>query len=142
MIRLACENDAEQLVALNEAFNGAGETTPEAVRASLRNNLQEIVVVAQEGAALAGFVCMQLKRSFCYSSLTAEIAEVYVKPGFRRRGLAARMIAFAEDYCSEKHPICAFELLTGAENRAAQALYRSLGYREDRERHFAKRVNG
>ena len=47
MIRLAITEDAEQLFLLNEQFNGKDET------------------VAEEGDILVGFVCIQIKKSFC-----------------------------------------------------------------------------
>ena len=142
MVRLAAAGDAEQLAALNEAFNGPGEATAEHVAESLQDNRQEIVVVAEEGAELAGFVCVQLRRSFCYENPAAEITEVYVKPAFRGRGIAERMIAFAEAYCAGNWPISEFVLLTGENNRAAQSVYRRLGYAQDRKLHFTKRLRG
>lgn len=66
MIRLATDRDAESLHRLNAAFNGTGLSTPEHIRDLLLHNRQEVVVVAQEGEALVGFVCVQLKQSFCY----------------------------------------------------------------------------
>lgn len=140
MIRIADAGDAAQLLALNDEFNGAGNATLEDVARSLRENRQEIVVVAEEAGELVGFACAQRKRSFCYAEQTAEITEVFVKPDFRRRGLARSMIAFAERHCADRFPVQTFELLTGARNRAAQELYRSLGYAEDREKHFRKRL--
>lgn len=139
MIRLARVEDAPQLLRLNEAFNGDGETTLELVKASLGSNRQETVVVAEEGGALVGFVCVQLKRSFCYSDVTAEITEVYVDEQYRRRGIASEMIAFAESHCQAHYPLHKFELLTGAKNRSAQALYMALEFRETGEMHMTKR---
>ena len=140
MIRLADAGDAAQLLALNDEFNGAGNATLEDVSRSLRENRQEIVVVAEEAGELVGFVCAQRKRSFCYAEETAEITEVFVKPAFRRRGFARDMIAFAERHCAANFPVRTFELLTGAQNRDAQSLYRGLGYVGDREKHFRKRL--
>ena len=54
-------------------FNGQGNTSIDCVRASLLNNKQEVVVVAQEKEALAGFVCVQLKKSFCYDEYMSEM---------------------------------------------------------------------
>lgn len=140
MVRRATENDAEALAALNDAFNGAGETTLAAIRRSLADNPQEVVVVDDEGGVITGFVCVQLKKSFCYDAYMPEITEVYVRPEYRSRGVASRMIAFAEDYCRRNYPIHRYELLTGAENRVAQSLYRKLGYSDDRELHLSKRI--
>ncbi len=138
MIRLATVNDAEQLDILNDEFNGREETTLDSIRNSLLNNKQEIVVVADEDDILVGFVCVQLKKSFCYSECTAEITEVYVKEDCRKRGIAGAMISYAEDYCYKNFSINKFELLTEKINFAAQSVYDRLGYEEDGEIHLSK----
>ena len=97
MIRKANVSDAEQLSILNDEFNGKGETTTDNIRNSLVNNRQEVVIVAEENNELVGFVCVQLKKSFCYDEYFPEITEVYVKPSYRKRGTASKMITFAED---------------------------------------------
>ena len=84
MIRKATVNDAEQLNALNIEFNGEGETTIENIQNSLANNCQEVVIVDDEEGKLTGFVCVQLKKSFCYDDCMPEITEVYVRPACRR----------------------------------------------------------
>ena len=58
----------EQLEALNNEFNGEGETNLESIKASLESNLQELVIVSEEEGTLAGFACLQLKKSFCYKA--------------------------------------------------------------------------
>lgn len=140
MIRLATEKDAEQLLLLNEAFNGKGLTTPDDIKQSLSQNPREVVVVAEEGETVAGFVCVQIKRSFCYQDDFAEITEVFVAPEYRRRKLAGKMLAYAEEYCMRQYQIHEFALLTGRDNHAAQALYRSRGYREEDEMFMTKIV--
>lgn len=139
MIRLATVNDAEELRRLNEEFNGE-ETTLESIRESLRNNPQEVVIVAEEDNTLVGFVCVQLKKSFCYEDYMPEITEVYVMPEYRKRGMASNMILFAEKYCSKKYPLHKYELLTGKKNVTAQMVYKKLGYADDEEIHMVKRV--
>ena len=69
-----------------------------------------------------------------------EITEVYVKPHYRRNGIARAMITYAEEYCKKRFPLHKFELLTGDENDRAQSVYTKLGYREDGELHLAKRL--
>lgn len=140
MVRIAAADDAEQLYMLNNEFNGGGLTSADNIRDSLRNNRQEVVVVADEDGMLVGFVCVQLKKSFCYDDYGPEIAEVYVKPEYRKRGIAGEMITFAETYCAGNYPLHKYELLTGRKNLAAQALYRKLGYTDDHEMHLSKRV--
>ena len=139
MVRIATVQDAAQLEILNNEFNGEGETTLENIRASLAGNKQEIVVVDETDGELTGFVCVLLKKSFCYDDYMPEITEVYVKPQYRRCGVARTMIAYAEEYCKSHYPLHKFELLTGAENDVARIAYAKLGYCEDAELHLAKR---
>lgn len=138
MIRLAAPEDAEQLFRLNEEFNGEGENTVENIRRSLAENRREVVVVAEGEGELAGFLCIQLKRSFCYRELKPEMTELFVNEKYRRRGFAGSLMAFGEEYCRERFSACGFELLTGEDNLEAQALYAALGYGRDGEIHLAK----
>ncbi|MBR6790196.1 MAG: GNAT family N-acetyltransferase [Oscillospiraceae bacterium] len=140
VVRKATENDAEQLNVLNNEFNGEGETTVENIRKSLSDNRQEFVVVDDENGLLTGFACVQLKKSFCYDDYMPEITEVYVRPAYRKQGIAGRMIAFAEDYCSKNYPVHKFELLTGDDNFIARSVYAKLGYAGDHELHLSKRI--
>ena len=140
MVRIATVQDAEQLEILNNEFNGEGETTLENIRASLVGNKQEIVVVDETDGELTGFVCVLLKKSFCYDDYMPEITEVYVKLSYRRNGIARAMITYAEEYCKSHYPLHKFELLTGDENDGAQSVYTKLGYSEDGELHLAKRL--
>jgi ribosomal protein S18 acetylase RimI-like enzyme len=103
------------------------ETILSSIKESLSNNKQEIVVVAGESGNLVGFLCVQIKKSFCYSNVTAEITEVFVNKKYRRRKHASKMIAFAEMYCIEHYTLHKLELLTGKENFEAQALYQTKG---------------
>ena len=141
MVRIATVQDAEQLEILNNEFNGEGETTLDNIRSSLANNKQEVIVVDDEqNGELTGFVCVQLKKSFCYDDYMPEITEVYVKLRYRRNGIARAMITYAEEYCKSHYPLHKFELLTGDENDGAQSVYTKLGYSEDGELHLAKRL--
>ena len=139
MVRIATVQDAEQLEILNNEFNGEGETTLDNIRSSLANNKQEVIVVDEQNGELTGFVCVQLKKSFCYDDYMPEITEVYVKPQHRRNGIARAMITYAEEYCKIHYPLHKFELLTGSENGVARIAYAKLGYCEDAELHLAKR---
>lgn len=140
MVRIATVKDAEQLFALNEEFNGKDETTIDNIRDCIVNNKQEVVIVADENGVLAGFVCVQLKKSFCYDAFMPEITEVYVSPTHRKKGMASEMITYAEDYCIKNYPLHKYELLTGKENSIAQSVYAKLGYTDDDELHLSKRV--
>ncbi len=140
MVRIATVKDAEQLSVLNDEFNGEGETSIDNIRDSLINNQQEVVIVAEEDDLLVGFVCVQLKKSFCYNEYMPEITEVYVKPAYRKKGIATEMINFAENYCIKKYPLHKYELLTGKKNVIAQSVYGKLGYTADNELHLSKGI--
>lgn len=142
MVRLAKAGDEKELKRLSAAFNGEGETTLEAIRDCIRYNRQEVVVVDEKNGVLVGFVCVQLKKSFCYEGCSAELTEVYVAPEYRRRGIAGATIAFAEAYCAQTHSITSFSLLTGADNQMAQSVYKRLGYRTDGEIHLSQKIHG
>ena len=140
MVRIATIQDAEQLETLNNEFNGEGETTLENIKSSLANNKQEVIVVHEQNGELTGFVCVQMKKSFCYDDYMPEITEVYVKPPYRQNGIARAMITYAEEYCKRHYPLHKFELLTGEENDGARIAYAKLGYCEDDELHLSKRL--
>ena len=139
MNRIATNADAEQLSILNEAFNG-NEKTIDDIRKSLTDNQQERVIVEEIEGKLVGFVCVQLKSSFCYKGYSAEITEVYVDPSYRKKGIASNMIRYAEQYCMQNYPLHHYELLTAKENKIAQTLYAKLGYVEDEELHLVKKI--
>ena len=140
MVRKATANDTEQLCLLNDEFNGKGETTTENIRNSLLNNSQEVVIVDDKDGVLTGFVCVQLKKSFCYGDYMPEITEMYVRPAYRKQGIASKMLSFAEKHCMENYPLHKYELLTGDENIIAQSFYNKLGYTNDKELHLSKRI--
>lgn len=140
MVRIATVKDAGQLGVLNDEFNGKDETTIDNIRNSIVNNKQEIVIVDDENGVLVGFVCVQLKKSFCYDEYMPEITEVYVTLAYRKKGIASKMITFAEDYCFKNYPLHKYELLTGKKNIVAQSLYGKLGYTDDDELHLSKRI--
>lgn len=140
MVRIATVRDAEQLGILNDEINGKDETTIDNIRNSIVNNKQEVVIVDDENGVLVGFVCVQLKKSFCYDEYMPEITEVYVSLGYRKKGIASEMITFAEEYCIKNYPLHKYELLTGKKNVVAQSVYGKLGYTDDGELHLSKRI--
>ena len=61
-----------------------------------------------------------------------ELRRMYVDPSARRRGIARRMLQFAEDECRRRN-VSRLELSTAEIQQAALALYRNAGYRLVRE---------
>jgi len=136
-VRPARETDAVGLYALNEIFNGEGSNTLEVIESSLKRNVDEIVSVACDGDHVVGFCCGQIFRSMCYAVNYGELTELFVLDAYRRRGVGGRLIAHVESELGRRGAV-AFRLLTGRDNRAAQALYRAHGYAELPEVLFRK----
>jgi GNAT superfamily N-acetyltransferase len=66
------------------------------------------------------------------SDYAMELRRMYVDPSARRRGIARRMLQFAEDECRRRN-VSRLELSTAEIQQAALALYRNAGYRLVRE---------
>lgn len=136
VFRLAVPGDAPELLRLNEAFNGPGGQTPAGVEAALSHPGEERVFVAQAGDRLAGFCCCQLKRSFCYTEPACEVTEFFVDPPYRRQGVGRGLMAQVARLCGQQG-VSEVALLTGDDNRAAQAFYSSMGFSLSGEVHMA-----
>lgn len=136
--RMAQASDAPGLKILNDLFNGEGSNSLAQIEQSLKGNEQELVCVAVEGDRLVGFCCGQIFKSMCYSSHYGEVTELFVLASHRRQGVASRLMTFIESEFRQRG-IHHFQLFTGRENNAAQALYMSLGYSETSEMMLRKR---
>lgn len=139
LFRSARPEDAPELKRLNDDFNGPGPKSLSEVERDLEAPSGERVFVAQEGSALRGFCCCQVKRSFCYETVAVEIAELYVEPGLRGRGVGKSLLSCAADYFRD-WPVGKFELLTGDDNCGAQGFYEHLGFLRSGELHYEKEI--
>ena len=137
--RRAFPADAAELFHLNAAFNGSNSTDLASLSHSLLENRQEEVYVAQGPDGLVGFICVQLFNSMCYRRCYAEITELFVCDSWRRQGVAMGLLSYTEKQFASRH-IAGYQLFTGEENAAAQALYEKMGYRRSAERMYRKRL--
>jgi len=131
-IRRATPEDAHELHRLNEIFSGEWSNSSEGIADSLRMNDREAVYVADVENQLVGFSCGQIFRSMCYPSPYAEITELFVSEEYRRQGIGRRLMEHMEADL-RKRGVNHFHILTLEKNISAQALYRSLGYKETSE---------
>lgn len=129
-IRWANENDAEDLLKLNDAFNGVG-TNMEEVKESLALSNELIALAVIDGQAV-GFACAQYFKSFCYRGLQGEITEMYIAEVARRRGLATLLIAFIEEELKARG-VTSVKILTGQSNERAIKTYEKSNYARTEE---------
>lgn len=97
---------------------------PGAIRRSLRDEDTEIVV-ARMGQRLAGFALMK----FDFREHRAHLLLLAVSPAWRRRGIARSLCDWLEKI-ARRGGIEELRLEVRAENDAALAFYRALGFRE------------
>ena len=137
-IRVATASDAPALARLNGAFNGVSDTPEQLAARMLAAGELEIALLAEAGEIVAGFACLRVVPCLLYPEPHAELTELYVAPGQRRRGVARALIAAAEQLAQARGARTIF-VATGAQNAAAQGLYRTAGF-EMGEALFAKEL--
>jgi putative acetyltransferase len=110
---------------LAEAFEGY-------IARSLREEIDRIAAyyserhggfwVAEEGPRIVGMFGLEL-----LSAGTMELRRMYVDPGAQRRGIARRMLQFAEDECRRRN-VRRLDLSTSELQGPALSLYQNAGY--------------
>jgi GNAT superfamily N-acetyltransferase len=129
-IRWANENDAEDLLKLNDAFNGVGTSVEEVIDSLALSN--ELIALAVIDDQAVGFACAQYFKSFCYRVLQGEITEMYIAEVARRRGLATLLIAFIEEELKARG-VTSVKILTGQSNERAIKTYEKSNYARTEE---------
>jgi ribosomal protein S18 acetylase RimI-like enzyme len=131
LIREASLADAERLASLFMAFNYP--YSEEVISAEqMRGRLQacagvEWTFVVEFEGLVVGFVCVRVVPFMSGDGPYAEVSDLFVAEGFRRRGFARALLLEAGRFARERG---AEELvvLTGHENVEALGLYRSVGF--------------
>jgi ribosomal protein S18 acetylase RimI-like enzyme len=129
MIRLATPDDAAALTRLLEAFNGPTLAEAQTRRRLLAIEGVETVFLAVVEGEAAGCASLRVVPFLSDDVPRAELAELYVDPPYRRRGIGGALVRYAEALAIERGAT-ELILLTGLNNHDAQAFYRRLGYRE------------
>lgn len=126
-VRQATQDDAAELAVLLNRFDDTG-ASPEQVAARMQACAHVLTTyVAEIDGVMSGFTCLRLVPHLQGDAPYAELTDLYVDDGFRRRGVARALMARVE---SEAQAAGAIEVvvITGSENDAAQAAYRAQGY--------------
>lgn len=125
--RVATAGDAPDLTRLNALFNDVHEE-PAVLAARLADpQCVETPLVTEVDGRIVGFAGLRIIPSVFYPNLHAELTELFVEPGYRRRGLGRALIAHAEQLARGRGA-SQLVVLTAADNGPAQALYRSMGF--------------
>ncbi|MFL5806520.1 MAG: GNAT family N-acetyltransferase [Roseiflexaceae bacterium] len=131
--RIATLDDAAALAELITVFNipypGIPVTTAQATARLAACQGVETTILAEVDRQAVGFACLRLVPYMSGDEPYAELTDLFVAAGFRRRGVARALMAHVEQLA---HAGGATDmiLLTGHENAGAQAFYRALGYQD------------
>ncbi|OAI13972.1 acetyltransferase [Methylomonas koyamae] len=136
-VRQAMLADLEALVPLFDGYRRfyGKSSDPNAAKSFLRDRFEHgesVLFLAEQGSRIAGFV--QLYPSFSSVSLarTYILNDLFVDTGFRRQGIAGRLMAAAVEYATSLGAV-RLTLSTAAINTEAQALYRTTGWARDEQ---------
>ncbi len=87
-----------------------------------------------DGVAAVGYVVLTFAYSLEFHGRTAIIDELFIKSGYRGRGIGKRALQLMEEVCRSMS-IAALHLEVGRENTKAQSLYRKAGF-QDHDRYL------
>ena len=131
--RIADPSDADTLVEMMRDFNAHERIRfdePE-VRAALAqlfaNDAYGLVCLILLGGEVAGYAVLAFGFSIEFRGRDAFVDELFVRDGFRGRGLGSAAIRFAEGLCRERG-VRALHLEVDHDNKGAQSVYRRAGF--------------
>jgi ribosomal protein S18 acetylase RimI-like enzyme len=130
-VRVATLSDAESVGGLLHDFNTEfGDDTPG--RERLAKRIEELIeagdaAVLLGGAGPDGLAVLRFRPSIWSQALECYLAELYVTPPMRGRGLGRALMNAAIEHARERGADH-MELGTGEQDAAAIALYESLGF--------------
>jgi ribosomal protein S18 acetylase RimI-like enzyme len=118
---------AELITAFNVPYPGLPVSAQQtAARLAACQGVETTILAELEGQVV-GFACLRLTTFMSGDEPYAELTDLFVGAGFRRRGAARALMAHVERLAREggANEIL---LITGFDNAGAQAFYRALGY--------------
>jgi ribosomal protein S18 acetylase RimI-like enzyme len=129
-IRIAAPSDAPAISNLLYEFNGEALPPAELAERMVQARGLETVFLGELAGTLAGLLVLRTAPTLSGPDDWAEITELYVRPGFRRRGVGRALVQAAIEHghssgCLELH------LLVDPENTGALSLYRAMGFHLD-----------
>jgi ribosomal protein S18 acetylase RimI-like enzyme len=128
-IRIAQPEDAPRLTPLLVQFNGPPISVEQVRRRLVAIQGIETVLLAEVEGEVIGFASLRLVPYLSEDAPRAELTELYVEPAHRRQGVGRALLRRVEALAREGGAT-ELVLLTGRENKSAQAFYRAIGFRE------------
>jgi ribosomal protein S18 acetylase RimI-like enzyme len=132
-VRVADEDDIAALVELMADFYAESDYVldPEAAVASFSRlqadpGLGQVWLVEDDGQP-AGYIVLTVGFSMEYGGLRGFVDDLYVRPVFRRRGLATAALAELRRECVRRE-VRAVDVEAGPDNEAALEVYRRAGF--------------
>lgn len=95
----------------------------EKLEKTLGENPSEILVIAKDGDIYVGMI-----GAFPKDAKTWNIKAVYVKPGYRGKGVSRKLVEEILRQIDEKKDVEATQLMVNAQQEAAVRLYQSYGF--------------
>ncbi|MEZ4510332.1 MAG: GNAT family N-acetyltransferase [Chloroflexota bacterium] len=130
MIREATVNDCAALAWLNQLFNGGDGDVEQMGRQMVAARGVERPFLAFLNTQPVGFACLRLIPMVCDPHPYAELTELFVLEEAQRQGVGRALLAHVEAV-AQQAGATRMGLMTGLDNRNAQAFYRRLGYSDD-----------
>ena len=135
----AAIEDAAILDRLNAAFNDSSDGAENFAQRLADPRRVDTPLLMEVNEQVVGFACLRVVPNLFYPDPYAELTELYLEPKFRRRGLGRMLVAYAENLAREQGAR-SMKILTGDDNEEGHALYRAMGYHDDEETVFVKRL--
>jgi ribosomal protein S18 acetylase RimI-like enzyme len=131
--RVATTDDAdlvaEMLIDFNNEFDDpvpGHDWLSSRVAELMRQGATAVVLIETDGSA-DGLALMRFRPSLWEDADECYLAELYVRPALRGRGLGRRLLAATMRHASERGATY-MDLTTTNQDRAAMALYESMGF--------------
>jgi GNAT superfamily N-acetyltransferase len=137
LIRPALPEDADTLAAFNAAMAWETEKKqllPDVLGAGVRRLIAEpalgFYLVAEAEGQAVGCLMVTTEWSDWRNGRFWWIQSVYVRPGWRRKGVFRSLHAWVHAAAAAQPDVCGLRLYVERENAIAQATYRNLGMRQ------------
>jgi len=129
ILRDVHEGDAEAIAQLITEFTQLTNTTEQIRERLARSQGIEHPVLAELDGKVVGFASLRLLNYLGEDASYAEISELFISERYRRQGIARALMTELE-VRARAAGASSLAVLTAAENEAAIALYRALGFQE------------